>query len=214
MLFKCIYSHPLSRLQGDVGPHAPGDAWGACTDLLRRTWKQNIQVKTNFKTKAPNVKMLDLRSTILCRSNLSLISLQAWTMLTSWRRARRHRAASGPKGLIRTFNFHFHPKGLARTRSTITLAHQCPNIRISSQRKFCYQQPKHHSTSDHLIAMSCPIKLIAVETNNKLLLLLPWTISSDVFLIMVFSFDIWDLISTHHYSVNPSEKVNIYKKVS
>ena len=127
-------SHPLSRLQCDVGSHAPGDAWGACTDLLRRTWKQNIQVKTNFKTKAPNVKMLDLRSTILCRSNLSLISLQAWTMWAMWTMARRHqKTASGPKGLIRTFtwnlklstkpkrphqNFHFQPR-------------QCPNIRIS-----------------------------------------------------------------------------------
>ena len=49
---------------------------------------------------------LNSLSTILCRSNLSLISLQAWTMLTSWRRARRHRAASGPKGLIRTFTFN------------------------------------------------------------------------------------------------------------
>ena len=56
-------------------------------------------VKTNFKT-----KKLDSLSTILCRSNLSLISLQGWTMRASSRmmERRRHNPASGPKGLIRT----------------------------------------------------------------------------------------------------------------
>merc|ERR1719336_1380526 len=42
-----------------------------------------------------------VRSTILCKSNLSLISLQA---VVRW--SKRQSAASGQKGLIRTFTFH------------------------------------------------------------------------------------------------------------
>ena len=45
------FPHPLSRLQGDVGPHAPGDARGPCTNLLCRPWKDKNWVKTNLKTK-------------------------------------------------------------------------------------------------------------------------------------------------------------------
>ena len=40
--FHLRFSHPLSRLESDVGPHAPGDAWGPCADLLCRPWKQEL----------------------------------------------------------------------------------------------------------------------------------------------------------------------------
>ena len=37
-------SHPLSRLKGDVGSHPPGDARGACADLLRCPWRWKCQI--------------------------------------------------------------------------------------------------------------------------------------------------------------------------
>ena len=37
-------SHPLSRLEGDVGSHPPGDARGACADLLRCPWRWKCQI--------------------------------------------------------------------------------------------------------------------------------------------------------------------------
>ena len=43
---------------------------------------QNNWVKTNSDEKSESEKKFNSRSTILCRSNLSLISLQAWTMWT------------------------------------------------------------------------------------------------------------------------------------
>ena len=35
-------THPLSRLEGDVGSHPPCYSRGACTDLLRRAWGQDM----------------------------------------------------------------------------------------------------------------------------------------------------------------------------
>ena len=37
-------THPLSRLEGDIGSHPPCDARGACTDLLRRAWGQDMTI--------------------------------------------------------------------------------------------------------------------------------------------------------------------------
>ena len=35
-------THPLSRLEGNVGSHPPCYSRGACTDLLRRAWGQDM----------------------------------------------------------------------------------------------------------------------------------------------------------------------------
>ena len=95
----------------NLSPSLPARGWcwfpspWWCEGFLRRSSSLSLAMEMSNKPVGGRSKLNSL-STILCRSNLSLISLQAWTMLTSWRRARRHRAASGPKGLIRTFTFN------------------------------------------------------------------------------------------------------------
>ena len=100
-------TYPLSRLEGDVGPHAPGDAGGPCTDLLRRPWQQELGEKTT------ETKELTLDHPLQVKLELDLLAgVDDVDELEEVKEeAQRCQRPKRPHQ-----NFHFQPR-------------QCPNIR-------------------------------------------------------------------------------------
>ena len=147
----------------NVSPSLPARGWcwfpspWWCEGCLRRSSSLSLAMEMSNKQVGGRNKLNSL-STILCRSNLSLISLQVWTMWTSWKRwKRRHNAASGPKGLIRTFTFN--PSNVQtsenfHTQLWLTIDQLSQNIRRIPSRSL------RHWTSRKAVFFSCGNQLV------------------------------------------------------